>query len=136
MCAAVAAMFLWLTSLDCLTCCVTDQLSPTSQRDVTARPSHPNCCEEGCDAGGTPGRTTSEPDELAATGAPFVCPLLATSYGDAESPTPPIPDDAPALAPSVASLSVEVDIVAPPTEPPARVANRGDTYLRCRVLLI
>jgi hypothetical protein len=126
-CAAVAALFLWLTSVDCLACCLLDQLAAKDGCEATTRLA---CCEEPGDARNAPGASAGL---LAAEQATAICPLLTTSYGDSETPRPLDLDHA--LAPS--TVTPPVDVAGPaPLLPPSRVANRGDTYLRCRVLLI
>jgi len=135
MCAAVAVLFLWLTTLDCLTSCLADQLR-AGDCDVAATSNHPCCCAT--DAAEAPTALDDASCELTATaagpteGAP--CSLLATSYGDAETPMSlGLDAEVATLAESVPFLLADSPA---PVRPPARVANRGDTYLRCQVLLI
>jgi hypothetical protein len=136
-CIAVAALFLWLTTLDCLTCCVADQIASAARCAVTDSVAHPNCCEEAVEAAEALDRAPDEATGFEVTGTEALeCALLATSYGDAESPRSPDFDQAPELEPAVVSAQITLSDSPRPARIPARVANRGDTYLRCCVLLI
>ncbi len=135
MCAAVAVLFVWVTTLDCLTSCLAEQLR-AGDCEVVATSKHP-CCNA-TDAAEVSSALDEVSCELAATAAGPTeggpCSLLATSYGDAETPMSlGLDAEVAALAESVPVLLADSPA---PVRPPERVANRGDTYLRCRVLLI
>lgn len=119
-------MLVWMTSLDCATCCLVDVMAATT----CACPSdvRPACCAVAAEA--SDGATLS----VQGRGGP-TCPMLPTSYGDAESARKDDPIDQPAFAPEPIFVPAECQS-AVPSRVPATVDNRGDTYLRCCVLLI
>jgi hypothetical protein len=138
MCAAVAALFLWLTSFDCMVCCFVDGLrSANSACEVATTSAHPSCCEEAAEASpSTDPASGTFARLIAVEGQPAPCTLLATSYGQAETPKSADRDTSAAPA-ALAGSAPNVLAGSPaPVRRPAHVANRGDTYLRCRVLLI
>lgn len=131
----VAALLVWLTSLDCATCLVTEALDAGGCEFSAAR-QRPSCCvrdsasEAPCapPASATWGRAPGQehaPD----------CPLLATRYGDSATPRHDSAGDLVATD-DAAPLVLAASRVAEPVRTPERLPNRGDTYLRCRVLLI
>jgi hypothetical protein len=131
-CAIAAALFLWLTTFDCLTCCVADGLRGEEGACSVVQGAEPSSC---CVARVEPSGDDSLRRASTET-ADRPCPLLPTSYGVSESSRPE--DSSVAVLPAG---HLDRDVCSPSLRPvpprePARIANRGDTYMRCCVLLI
>jgi hypothetical protein len=131
--AFVAALLVWLTTLDCATCCLTDTLGLTEAGCQLNQAPERSCCAAAVACRSAAGDTSSASPAIGGDDAP--CPLLPTRYGDSERPSR---DHWVAALSAATPVAIRFSSRPDPPLPrdPRRVANRGDTYLRCCVLLI
>ena len=130
-CLAIVALLLWLGGFGCALCCATGVSKSCPLDDgITS-----GCCKETCC---TSAETEPLPDSdaISQLPAPTGCSLLPDQSRSLALLTK-VGDD---LSDGVPSFSAPLAIIndrclAPTVDPPLPL-NRGDTYLRCCVLLI